>query len=123
MPKRTPYEDIAFLPYLMAETVCGQPYTGQEFSDQLRPGPRQIEKIEAARLAMTTEQIAEFAEHCDERCRGAYNKRMDWFMKCVRAKDNSGRDQMFVWIAHWLASYLTDPASFCVRHPLVAQEG
>ncbi len=46
--------------------------------------------------------------HCDIVCRNAYANKAKWFEKCVKSKTNAGRDQLYVWTAHWLAAYLTN---------------
>lgn len=111
MSKRTPYDSLILIPSVVAETVAEMTYTGSEMSDRVRDGA-QVARIEAARSKMTREQVAEFARLVDARCRTAYAAKADWFQKCVkRSKSNSGRDQLYVWVSHWLASYLTDPAA------------
>lgn len=102
----TPYESLSLLPALIAEKVCATPYTGQEWSN---PGFQMVRRTEAARRQMTPEQIQEFTYLCDERCRMAYENKIQWMMECAQAKGNSGRDQLYIWIAHWLASYLQSP--------------
>ena len=101
MPKKTPYDQLPLLPNLVAETVCATPYTGAEWRDG---GSLPIAKIEANRLAMTSEDIRAFADSCDERCRKAYDANAKWFLDCV--KNDTGRDQLYVWITHWLAAHL-----------------
>lgn len=102
-----PYDELAFIPYQIARTVCGEPYTGAEISTASRSG-RQIGKVEAIRQQMTTEQIAEFASFADERCRVAYERGADWMQRCARSRSNRGRDQLYMYIRHWLAAYLLD---------------
>ena len=101
---KTPYDQLPFIPALIAVTVCGQTYTGQE----LGGGQTQsaVERIETARQQMTPEQVARFASYVDERCRVAYERRAPWLLKCARSKSNLGRDQLYVFIRHWLAAYL-----------------
>jgi len=106
--KKTPYEDLPLLPNIIAEAVCSQPYTGQEWSQGLRSGD-EITKIELARQQMTPDQVQDFANLCDTKCCLAYHLGAKWFLACVKAKNNYGRDQLYVWIRHWLASYLKDP--------------
>ena len=105
MKKRAKYEDLPLFPFFVAESVCARPYTGQEWSEQLRDA-RMVARIEATRQAMTAEQIREFADLCEARCRAAWDSGAAWFAKCVRAEGDSGRDQLYVWTAHWLASWL-----------------
>jgi hypothetical protein len=115
MPKRTPYENLSLVPIIVAETVCSHPYTEQEMSWQARSAER-AEKVEAKRKDLTIKQRQEFVDVCDARCRAAYNARADWFMKCVRSKSRMGYDQLYIWMSHWMASYLNDPETFLKRH-------
>jgi hypothetical protein len=105
MPKRKSYSELELIPALIAEAVVNRPYTGDELSVALR-SQRTVEAVEAARQALTAEQRAEFVRQCDERCRAAYAHRADWFMKCVRARNNTGRDQLYLWCAHWLSAFV-----------------
>ena len=70
---------------------------------------RTVEEVEALRQKITREQVDEFCKLADNRCKRAYEKQMDWFEKIVRAKGNRGRDQLYVWISHWLSSFLVNP--------------
>lgn len=102
---KTAYENLPFLPSIIASTVCGREYKGQEFT----PGmlhPDNIAKTEALRQRMTPEQIDAFSEYVDQRCKEAYEVRAQWFMKIVRAQANSGRDQLYIFITHWMTSWL-----------------
>ncbi len=122
MPKRTAYEDLPFLPNLLAETVCAQTYTGSEMgqrSSLFCPSQSVIDKTEEARLAMTPDQIREFSDLCDQRCKLAYEAKAEWFMKCVRATGNNGRDRLFMWLTHWMASFLKNPTEFKERCTIV----
>lgn len=103
---RETYDRLALSPSIIAESVCRQTYTGEEISVQSRSSAL-VEKTERLRQAMTLKQIRKFAEACDDRCRAAYEVQADWFEECVTAKDNSGRDQLYVWTSHWLSSFLT----------------
>jgi len=99
------YEELPFLPYLIAETICEQEYKMQEYSEGMRT-QRDIEPVEAKRKAMTFEQIRDFGTKCDAKCRQAYEAKAKWFMDCVNAKGNAGRDQLYVWLRHWMVVYL-----------------
>lgn len=102
------YENLPILPYLIAETVCSQKYTGMEISSQsIRYSD--VEKTEALRLKLTSQQIEEFADWVDRRCRYCYENNVNWFMKIIKSKNNSGRDQLYVWVSHWLSAYLNNP--------------
>jgi hypothetical protein len=112
MPRpRLAYESLPFLPNIIAETICSRPYTEQEYSQALRSLDRAA-KVEALRQQMTPAQVREFAEICDARCKQAYEAGADWFMKCVKARGNRGRDQLYIWLTHWMAAYLNDPSGF-----------
>jgi hypothetical protein len=109
MAKRTPYENLVLLPYVVAETVATQVYDGSELGIQLR-SESQTNRIEALRQKMTRPMIEEFCQLVDVRCKAAYEAKADWFLKCLRnGKENRGRAQLYVWVQHWLASYLNNP--------------
>lgn len=101
---KTSFDDLPFLPSVIADTVCRQTYTGAELLDSI---PLAVAKIDGRRLLMTEDEIRQFAEDCDTRCRQAYGRKDRWFMKCVRAKGNAGRDQLYLFISHWLAARLS----------------
>jgi hypothetical protein len=100
-----PYENLAFLPSLIAETVCEREYKGQEWSPGMRL-PNEIAKYEGLRKKMTPEQVKAFAEYVDQRCEQAYKAKAEWFMKIVRSRTNAGRDQLYMWVTHWMTSWL-----------------
>jgi hypothetical protein len=108
MPKKTPYDRIPLVPAIVAEAVCSQPYTGAEWSEGAL-SPTDISKVETARQKMTQAQIREFSDLCERRCRAAYEADTKWIVKCAKAKGNRGRDQLYVFVSHWLASYLHNP--------------
>jgi hypothetical protein len=108
--KRTAYENLPYLPNIVAETVCGQPYTGQEWSDMRRPAASIIATIEEKRQKMTLKQILEFADICDARCKAAYEAKAHFFEDVLKAKD--GRPQLRMWLTHWMTSYLMSPERF-----------
>lgn len=97
-----PYDELALMPRLIAETVCGEPYTGHEISN---PCPSMVATVEAARQQM---DVTDFASYADVRCRMAYENKADWFMKIARSRSNRGRDQLYMYVRHWLAAYLYD---------------
>jgi hypothetical protein len=111
MAKKTPYDMLPLVPTIIAETVCSQPYTGAEWSKGALPSS-DIAKVEIARQKMTKAQIREFSDLCDQKCRAAFEAGAKWMTACVKAKGNRGRDQLYVYISHWLASYLHNPESF-----------
>jgi len=105
------YNNLPFLPALIAEMFCRQGYTCIEHSDGVR-SQSFVDEVEKLRQAMTAEQVEEFSNLCDIRCRWAYDAKVKWFDKIVRAKDNSGRNQLYIWISHWLSAYLLVPKNF-----------
>lgn len=109
MAKRVKYEDLPILPTVAADYVCSQPYTGKEWSEH---DPLPWEKTEEKRKKMSPDEIREFGDLCDARCKAAYEAKAEWFEKIVKAKRNKGRDQLYVWLTHWMASYLTNPERF-----------
>jgi hypothetical protein len=106
---RKAYDDLPFLPFIIADAVCQREYKGEEWSEFYR-NPKRIAEFEAKRQQMTREQMDEFCRLCDNRCRGAYEAKAPWFEKIVEAKGDGGRDQLYVWITHWLTAYLQNPA-------------
>lgn len=117
MKTKTKYADLHILPNIVAETVCGRPYTGNEFSPGLVT-PEQIQSVEAQRLAMNHDDIERFASLVDKFCEDAYRRSAKWFLKCLDG--NAGRDQLYIWVTHWLVAYLKDKGRFAERilsHP------
>jgi hypothetical protein len=101
---KAPYDDLPLLPFLIADAVCGEVYTGSETSLQVRDGAL-VAKTEFKRRKMTRAQVDAFCEECDKRCRDAYAADAEWFLKCLDG-ETSGRDQLYVWTRHWLAAFL-----------------
>lgn len=101
--KRCSYEELSLVPYFIANSVCGTVYTGHECKNL---SAEHILEIESARKLMDSKKISEFCEQVNNRCRQAYEAKSEWFEKCVNAKGDSGRDQLSIWIIHWLAAYL-----------------
>jgi hypothetical protein len=99
------------MPCAIAEAVCSEEYRGQELSDKIR-SERDVARTEAARQRMTQANRDEFSDLCEKRCRAAYEVNAGWFMKCVRSRSNRGRDQLYVYIRHWMAAYLHDAEAF-----------
>ena len=99
------YNELPLLPDVIAKTVCAQEYKMQEYSSGVRT-PEYIERVEPLRKAMTPEQVEEFAKDCDKRCEEAFNAKCKWFQDCIKAKGNRGRDQLYLWIRHWMVTYL-----------------
>lgn len=100
-----PYDDLVIIPRIVAETVVQRKYTGNEVSDRQWSADK-VRHIEQLRSQMTEEQRNDFAKYADDYCRAAYDRKADWFMKCIRSKSARGRDQLYVFVTHWLAGYL-----------------
>jgi hypothetical protein len=100
----TAYDDLALDPSLIATVVAETVYTGNEISVRMR-SQRLIDSVETRRKSMTPADRNAFAGYVDARCRAAYTAKATWFIKCVRARDNKGRDHLYTWVAHWLAFY------------------
>lgn len=98
------YDDLTILPHVIADTVCLTPFKS-EFSAR-HTSAAEVARVEALRQKMTPERIAEFARLVDERCRAAYEKRAPWIMKIARSKTSAGRDQLYIFVAHWLHAFL-----------------
>ena len=105
--RRKKYDDLTILPHVIAQTVFLREYRGEEWSPALR-SPAQVEKIETLRLKATREQMDEFCKFADLKCKKAYEGGADWFSRLLKHRDG-GRDQLYVWITHWLTAYLTGP--------------
>ena len=65
---------------------------------------------------MTPAQVAWFTVHCDRRFRYFHATRPDW-QEWLEDRDwkIDPRDQCKVWIRHWLAAYVLDPAGYQER--------
>jgi hypothetical protein len=103
------YEDLPIIPHLVAYIICRCRYTG---SEQRNLSGDEINRIEILRQQMDDSQLNEFVDACDRRCKAAWETQADWFVRCVRSKNKTGLDQIYIWISHWLASYLTNPSKF-----------
>ena len=105
---KTAYEYLPFLPALIAEEICGEPYTGREWG-LAHHSPSMADRVEAARQKMTPEQVERFCQEVDARCQAAYAADARWFLRCVRAPDDSGLRQLYIFVRHWLSAYLLKP--------------
>jgi len=101
---RIAYDDLALVPFILAENVARREYTGEEMSIQLRSSAKDIAKVEELRKTLTPEEEHTFCNICDERCKHAYNNKSDWFMRIVRMED--GRAQLEMFLTHWLVAFL-----------------
>ncbi len=109
--KRTPYDMLPVLPAVIAEAVLGEEYTGQDLSPMLRSG-RMVALVEAGRRALSQSERELFELLCERRCKAAYEVRAKWFSKCVTVGSNAGRDQLYMWIRHWLPAYILERERF-----------
>jgi hypothetical protein len=104
---KTPYDNLPLVPTIIADVVANREYTGQELSIQIRSGDF-VNRIEGLRKRMSETYLRRFIEMVDSRCRTAYENDADWFMKIVHARGESGRNQIYIWVSHWLAGFLID---------------
>jgi len=67
--------------------------------------------------ALTPAQVAWFTAHCDQRFRYFHARNPRW-RKWLEDRDRriDPRDQCKVWIRHWLAAYVLDPAGYQERY-------
>lgn len=105
MAKRTKYHDLHLIPTIIADGVIETPYKMQEYSEYLY-SQKEVDKVEKLRLALTFEQKREFADYVENRCELAYRAKAEWFEKCIKAKGDIGREQLKMWITHWMCAYL-----------------
>lgn len=99
------YDRLPLNAAIVAEVVAGRPYTGGEWSAQMRD-TRAAERTEALRQQMTDADVRAFSDHVDAQVRAAYAKRQPWIMKIMRARGNAGRDTLYMFTSHWLSSWL-----------------
>ena len=99
--KRIPYDELTLQPHVIAKMVVTSPYDGRELSNN---PAYMVTKVESLRQQMPELHQQAFVQACDNRCREAYEIGADWFMACLNG--NRGRDQLYNWVKHWLASYL-----------------
>lgn len=109
-----PYFELPIIPAMVAEMVASRPYTGAEWSDKYRYRA-EVERIESSRQALTPEEVRAFSDACERFCHDAYDAGAEWFIKIALASGDQGRDQLSIWVAHWLSSYVTDKAQFLAR--------
>lgn len=107
--QRKPYDNLSIMPSIVASTVVETTYTGEEISIQLRSGDFVV-KTEYLRQSMSHDLKNQFIAYVDNRCRQAYEEEVEWFEKIVTAKGNKGRDQLYMWVSHWLAGFLRQNA-------------
>jgi hypothetical protein len=101
---KTAYDHLAICPNVIAEQVVNSTYTGREMSNHVRDS-RLVAEVERIRSGFTEQQKSDFIAFCDNRCRKAYELEITWFMECVSVDGDSGRDQLYAWINHWLAGF------------------
>ena len=66
--------------------------------------------------SLTPAQVSWFIRHVDVWTRWFHANNAKWKMS-LEAKDNSGRDQLYVWVNHWLDAYLLNPERYQSQHP------
>ena len=93
------YDDLPLLPWMIGETVNQKEYTDEEYSLGLRPNPSYIESL---RKTMTPEEVVAFGEYCDKYCQDLFNAKDKGFLDIVNAKDNEGRDLLYILTSRWL---------------------
>jgi hypothetical protein len=112
--KKTPFDSLSLIPAIIAERVVQSVYTCPELSEKCK-SQKQIAKIEALRQLLSPAQIREFSDRCEDICRSAYEANRSWFLECVKAKGNKGRNQLYIWISQEMVSYLLRPEKFLKR--------
>ncbi len=66
--------------------------------------------------ALSAAQVEWFRSHCDRRFRWFHANRPEWRKWLENRNPNiDPRDQCVVWIRHWLAAYMIDPALYQQR--------
>lgn len=93
--RRTPYDQLSLIPSVIAGVVVGEAYTGCH-----------ADRVEPLRDRLTPDERLAFVDAVDQRCRAAYECRAAWFDKIIKSRTNAGRDQLYVWVRHWLAGYV-----------------
>jgi hypothetical protein len=66
---------------------------------------------------LTADQISWFADHCDQRFRYLHALNPAW-AKWLEGRDRKidPRDQVKVWIRHWLSAYVQGPETYQEKH-------
>ena len=114
--KKIDYCKLSIVPAIIANVVLGEVYTGVEMSLRNRDF-NQVQKVEAKRQTLTPEQRSEFADLVEKRCKNAYDADADWMLRIARSKTNRGRDELYMWVRHWLASYCLNPQLITESQP------
>ncbi len=65
---------------------------------------------------LTPEQTVWFVQHVDVRTRWFHANNAKW-KRSLEANGNTGRDQLYVWVNHWLDAYLLAPEQYQERNP------
>jgi hypothetical protein len=94
--------------------VCEQ-YRGLEVSDAARDA-RKVNRVECLRRALTVAQRLQFVRYADQYCRDAYAVKAEWFAKCLKARN--GREQLRIWIGHWLSGWVAENSQGRMIEPL-----
>lgn len=107
------YENLALVPYVVAELACTSTYDGSHMKNITGVS---VQQTEEARRNMTAEQIEDFCQICDARCKDAYATGAKWFEKCLNAEN--GNDMLLMWCKHWLSAYFVNPNLLRKNHAL-----
>jgi hypothetical protein len=67
---------------------------------------------------LTAGQADWFIKHVDTRVRWLHANNVRW----RRSLDRGDRDQLYVWVHHWLEAYLRGPVTYQERHPMEAMQ-
>ena len=68
---------------------------------------------------LTADQRAWFVKHADAWTRWFHANDAEW-KRSLESEGNRGRDQLYVWVNHWLDAYLLDPERYQKQHPIAA---
>jgi hypothetical protein len=68
---------------------------------------------------LTDDQRAWFVKHVDTWTRWFHANNAEW-KRSLESEGDQGRDQLYVWVNHWLDSYLLDPERYQKQHPIAA---
>lgn len=72
--------------------------------------------LEQRRHDLTPAQAEWFVRHVDVWTRWFHANNAKW-KRSLESDGNQGRDQLYVWVNHWLDAYLLDPRRYQDRHP------
>ena len=104
----------------MTPTRIKRPPTAREHFEAATPIMPDVvaETCLAARdHTLTAEQYKWFVEHVDVWTRWFHANNAEW-KRSLESEGNQGRDQLYVWVNHWLDAYLLDPERYQRQHPI-----